>query len=388
MSVHYGGRGPGHIARLNVDPLVQRVRGLASTGAQPTALGSPPTITLGVADAATTIPVGSTAYNWDSANLLRTAGTWQQYGAVFPNTLAGRGKTVTYLASGVSDAGFAYAKEFIFTGRYIEPQCLNKGFKWQLAIKNGNAWEYVALPDIPSAGGGVRTLIDFGSVVTGKQIRIEHQGDGQMAIIEIRTESTATVTAVTAYPDRLVILGDSYTEGNGAASQRVALARMVSAELGFNNYFISGSGGTGFAQDNPAVRINGFDRWTTDVVTPAPTLFISLLGSNDINDGNDSTIQTTLATKLNELIAAYPNCLIHIFNPMNASAPSLPLGYAGLSTAIQNACAGKPRVWFHDISTVSFTKWDGVHPDAAGHVTLYKAIYNKIAAVHNLHTVA
>ena len=385
MAIHWGGRGPGHTSRsIGGDYAVRRVRALAAQGGQPAALASPPAITLGVANASTTIPGGTTTYNWDSANILRTAGAWQQYGAVFPNTLAGRGKTVTFLAAGVSDAGTAYAKEFYFTGRYIEPYCLNKGFRWTLFVDG----EYVALPDIPSAGGGVRTLIDFGATVTGKQIRIEHQGDGQMAIIEILTESTATVTAVPAYPDTLVILGDSYTEGNGAASQRVAMAHMIATELGFSDHRISGSGGTGFVQSNPGIRINGFDRWTTDVVTPGPTMFISLMGSNDVNDGNDATIETTLATKLDELIVAEPDCLIHICGPINASAPSIPTGYAGLNTAIQNACAGKPRVWFHDISDISFTKWDGTHPDAAGHVALYKAIYNKIAAVHGLHTVA
>ena len=368
---------------IGVDPTVQRLRALAAQGGQPAALASPPTITLGVANAATTIPGGTTTYNWDSASILRTAGAWEQYGTSFPDTLAGRGISATYLV-GTSEIGIAYAKEFTFTGRYIEPYCLNKGFKWTLFVDG----EYVALPDIPSAGGGVRTLIDFGATVTGKQIRIEHQGGGQMGVIEIKTESTATVTAVPAYPDTLVILGDSYTEGNGAATQRVAMAHMIATELGFSDHRIAGSGGTGFVQSNPGIRINGFDRWTTDVVTPGPTMFISLMGSNDVNDGNDATIETTLATKLDELIAAEPNCLIHIFNPPNASAPTILSAYTSLSTAIQNACDGKPRVWFHDISAVPFTKWDGTHPDAAGHVTLYKAIYNKIAAIHGLHTVA
>lgn len=384
MAIHWGGRGPGHTSRsIGGDYAVRRVRALAANGGQPAALVSPPAITLGVANAATTIPGGTTTYNWDSANILRTAGAWEQYGTAFPDTLAGRGISATYL-TGTSEIGIAYAKEFTFTGRYIEPRTLNKGFKWTLFVDG----EYVALPDIPSAGGGVRTLIDFGATVTGKQIRIEHQGDGQMAIIEILTESTATVTAVPAYPDTLVILGDSYTEGNGAASQRVAMAHMTAQELGFSDHRISGSGGTGWVQDSPGVRINGFDRWTADVVNVNPTMVISLMGSNDLGDGNDATIQTTLATKLDELIAACPGCLINVFNPPNVSAPTVPSSYSSLSAAIEAACSGKRNVKFHDISTVSFTKWDGTHPDAAGHVTLYKAIYNKIAAAYGLHTVA
>lgn len=365
--------------RASIDPAVARLRVLSATGGQYTAMASPPTITLGVANAATTIPGGTTTYNWDSASLLRTSGAWKQYGASYPQTLAGRGKTATYLA-GSSDAGSSCAMEFRFTGRYIEARTLNTGFTWRLIVDD----EYVALPDIPSAGGYVRTLIDFGSVVTDKHISIEHQGGGQMGIIEILTENTATVTAIPAYADQLVIFGDSYTEGNGATVQRNSLSHKTAAQLGYSDHYISGSGGTGFVQANPDVRINGFDRWTADVVDVAPDLVISLMGSNDINDGNDATIQATLATKLDELIAARPSCLIHVFNPPNASAPSLPTGYAGLSSAIQAACAGKPRVWFHDISDVAFTKWDGVHPDVAGHTTLYKAIYNKIAATHGL----
>lgn len=383
MVIHAGGRGPGHIARSNTDPTIAALRALASTGGQYPAMASPPTATLGAVGGATAIPTSTTTYNWQSANLLRTAGAWKQYGTTYPDTLAGKGVSTTFLA-GTSEVGHSYAVEFMFTGRYIEPYCLNKGFKWMLVVDG----EYFNLPDYPLAGGGSRCLIDFGSVVTGKHIRLEHQGGGQFGPIDILTESTATVTAVPAYAQKLVIFGDSYIEGNGAATERVSLAHMTAQELGFSDHRISGSGGTGWIQDNPGVRINGFDRWTADVVNIGPTMVISLMGFNDIGDGNDATIQATLATKLDELIAAYPGCLINVFNPPNTSAPTVPSNYTSLSAAMEAACSGKRNVKFHDISSVSFTKWDGTHPDAAGHVTLYKAIYNKIAAAYGLHTVA
>lgn len=351
-------------------------------------MASPPTITLGVLNAGTAIPGGTTAYNWDSANLLRTAGEWKQFGAVFPDTLAGRGQTTTFLAGGASDTGYAFAVEFIFTGRYIEPRVLTKGFNWQLMIKNGSAWEYAALPFIASGGGGYRCLIDFGATVTDKHIRIEHQSDGQMGLIEILTESTATVTAAPAYTDRLVIIGDSHTGQSGVTVFRDAASYRVAKELGFGDHRIASSGGTGYLQDNPGVQLNGFDRWTADVVNVSPTMVICLLGSNDVNDGNDAAIASTLPGKLDELRAALPNCLVHVFGPVNGSAPTIPLGHAGCNSAIQSSCVGKPKVWFHDISDVAFTKWDGAHADPAGHVTNYKAWYNKIAAVHGLAPVA
>lgn len=373
---------PSYRTILGEDPSVTRLRELAAVGGQPAVMGSPPTVTLGVLNAGTAIPAAVSTYNWDSASMLRTAGEWELYGASFPDNLAGRGVSTTFLPV-TSTIGYAYAVEFMFTGRYIEPRVITKGFNWQIFVDEA----YVALPFIASGGGGYRCLVDFGAVVTGKKIRIEYQSDGQMALIEVLTESTATVSAVPAYADTLVVIGDSYCGQTGVTYFREMLSYMISRELGFSDYRIASSGGTGYVQDNPGVQVSGFDRWTPDVIEPNPLVAISLLGSNDINDGNDGLIQTGLADKLNALFAANSGCLTHIFSPINASAPGLPAGYAGLSTAIQAACAGKPRVWFHDISDVTFTKFDGVHPNPAGHVTLYKAIYNKIAATHGLHLV-
>lgn len=366
-----------------LDPPIERLKTLAATGGQPTALANPPTVTLGVANAATAIPGSTTTYNWDSSSFLRTAGEWKQFGTVFPDTLAGRGVTTTF-QSGSSDTGYGFALEFYFTGRYIEPQVLGKGFRWQLFVDD----EYVALPDVPSFGGGYRCLIDFGSVVTNKSIRIEHQGNGQMALITLLTESTATVVVKEPYTDRVVIFGDSYCGETGTTALRQALSYKICKELGYSDHRISTSGGTGWIEDNPGVQLNGFDRWTEDVVDVSPTLFISLMGGNDMGDGSEALISASLSSKIDELRAAHPDIIIHMFNPPNVSAPTVPSYYQSISDIIEAACVGKYRVYFHDISDVSFTKVDGVHPDAAGHTVLYKAIYNKIADTHGLHTVS
>jgi len=51
MVIHAGGRGPGHIARSNVDPPVVALRALAASGGQYPAMSSPPTATLGTSGA-------------------------------------------------------------------------------------------------------------------------------------------------------------------------------------------------------------------------------------------------------------------------------------------------------------------------------------------------
>jgi hypothetical protein len=84
----------------------------------------------------------------------------------------------------------------------------------------------------------------------------------------------------------------------------------------------------------------------------------------------------------------YPNCLVHVFGCFNPQYPGTVTGIDDIDAALQAATTGLPRTWFHSITNVGYTKADATHPDTAGHTTLYKAIYNKIAAVHGLRTVA
>ena len=161
-------------------------------------------------------------------------------------------------------------------------------------------------------------------------------------------------------------------------------------ELGVADFRNSGSGGTGWEQNNPSLsRVNLDDRWTRDVVDPAPDMVVVAMGYNDLEDGNDVAIGAMAAAKLNELREAVPGCLVHVLGPWdsNAYASAAPDADAvSLTAALEEACEGIPGVWFHSMLGVAFEPVGGgdIHPALGGHTTIAHHGYDEIAAVHGL----
>lgn len=379
---------------IGVDPTVQRLRALAAQGGQPAAMASAPTVSTGVNNAATTIPVGSTEYAWNSGNFNLLGGDWSSaLGGTWPNNNASTGRTATWSTGTTYNAnwygGGLAVVECVCTGQYFEPKIAQISSRWRLVVDG----EYVTLP-VYTSGGVYRTLIDFGSAAS-RTIRLESISSqaADVKFMGASCESTATITATATPADRLLIVGDSFMGTTGLTDPAFAaggLAYPISKELGFSDYWNSYIGGTGWEQAGVAPdKFNLDDRWTTDVVGADPTVAIIAVGLNDVNDGNDAAIEVMVAAKLDELRTAAPNCLVHVFGPYDVNAPGAPqTGFAGLQTALSNACAGKAKVWFHSLEGIAYTKSDATHPDTAGYATLHPVMYNKIAAIHGLHTVA
>lgn len=375
------GMGIGFGANVNniiIDPAVAALRAQAASGSQPGTMSSPPTITQSAAWF-----TSNTLYAWNDSKLRRLNGDWAQAGATFPRNNYGAPSTILYNSSLDYFNGYGGAQgaiEFICADAFFEFSALGAGNSRYRIYCNGENGGETA--DLANDGAGKVFKVDFGTAAT-RTIRIEEvRGRAIFGNIRLATAPVAT----SAPTSRLVILGDSFTEGTGSASRVQGFAHMIARELGFRDYLLSGSGGTGWV-DPGSGRTNGFDRWTNDVTGRNPTMLICLLGINDTNQSYETTIQTTLPTKLAELRAAKPDCLVHVFGCFNPSYPAALTGGAVMDAALQTASSGLPRTWFHSISDIGYTKADSTHPDTAGHTTLYKAIYNKIATVHGLHLV-
>jgi hypothetical protein len=365
------------VATLGVDPAVTALRLQAASGGQPATMASPPTITQSSAWF-----TANTLYDWFHAGLRRLDGDWAQADTTYPRQFSGAPASITYnLGAGNWGCGGPQgAVEFICADSFFEFGALGAGSARYRVYVNGEIGGETA--DLANSGSEIYFKVDFGSAAS-RTIRIEEVRG--RAIFRGMRAATAPI-ATSAPSSKLVIFGDSFTEGTGAATRVQGLSHMIARELGFRDYLLSGSGGTGWV--NPGTgRTNGFDRWTADVVARNPTMLICLLGINDTNQSYEATIQSTLPTKMAELRAAMPNCLVHVFGCFNPSYPGALTGGAAMDAALQAGVSGLSRTWFHSLSDIGFTKADSTHPDTAGHTTLYKAIYNKIASTHGLRTV-
>ena len=364
-----------------IDPAVAALRLQAASGGQPGTMASGPALVN--SSSVWTPTLSGTNYYFNDTTRFRTLnGEWAIAGAGVPDNVYGRAKNISYDLS-TSFAGQAVAMEWYFDGDEIE--LLTKGTGHARRLLIDGLVTSTAFPLYPNDGSYRWTKVSFGSSAT-RHLRLESSGGGYFS--GCRVKAGQNIWAPSAYPGRLIVFGDSFTEGTGASYFYTGLGPLIAQELGYKDYWISGSGGTGWV--NPGTgHTNGFDRWTADVVNRAPTMVISLLGLNDNGTGNDALIQSTLPTKLNELLTAHPNCLVHVCGIWDVSAPSgWGAGFESVNNAIIAGATGIPRVWTHNLKGISYTKADATHPDTAGHTTLYKAIYNKVAAVHGLRTVA
>lgn len=340
-------------------------------------MASPPTITSSVAP---TIP-SYVMLNWDNSKLLLLNGAWAVAGATYPDQYMGIPSNIWY--GSTSYGGSVGAIEFDLTGSRFEVCTKGTGTAYRIIVDGEVSSN--AFPTYTNDGGLKYTKIDFGSTAT-RRIRFEAISN-RAYVANFFFDPSATVTKPASYGQRLVMIGDSFTEGIGATNIASSLSVQIAQELGFKDFWSSGSGGTGWVNPGSG-RIGGFARWTTDVVNRLPSMVLCMLGINDTSQSYESTIQSTLPTKLAELRAANPNVLVHVVGCFNPSYPATLTGLDAMDAALQAATVGQPRTWFHSIKDIGFTKSDATHPAASGHVTLYKAIYNKIAAVHGLHMVA
>ena len=345
-----------------------------------------PTITYGLRNASPTLTGALTA--WNSAGAFAFSGEAIVAGVSFPDTLMTRPRGVSYAADGSVWGAPGGWVEFEHTGDAFEiyQKGLTGGFRlWVDGELSANA--YPDNPTAESAGGLHYTLVEFGGSAT-RRIRLESLA-GSLSFGGVYVKTGQSVAAP-SYPLRLILVGDSFTEGTGAGNQASGFAPMLAHELGVADFRNSGSGGTGWEQNNPSLsRVNLDDRWTRDVVDPAPDMVVVAMGYNDLEDGNDVAIGAMAAAKLNELREAVPGCLVHVLGPWdsNAYASAAPDADAvSLTAALEEACEGIPGVWFHSMLGVAFEPVGGgdIHPALGGHTTIAHHGYDEIAAVHGL----
>lgn len=176
-------------------------------------------------------------------------------------------------------------------------------------------------------------------------------------------------------PPLVFFPGDSYTQGNGAASPARTWANYLAAAMGWEAVQ-SGIGGTGWVSSGsslPATRV------ANDLAlrTHAPDRIRPALGYND--DGSDMVLlQSQMIAALEAMLADFPSAVREVQGPWTplGETPSL----ATVKKKMMQVCAGE-GVAFGDISQIItaanaalYTGPDNVHPTALGHQYLGQQI--------------
>ncbi len=115
---------------------------------------------------------------------------------------------------------------------------------------------------------------------------------------------------------RMVVAGDSHTGGTGSTSALPvgSWAAYMANHLGIRDAWLSPIGGTGWNTMNGALYSLD-QRFTADVVNPAPDIAVIAIGANDGPPTVTASLTPIVTARVAELRAAYPNALIIGISP-------------------------------------------------------------------------
>ena len=174
----------------------------------------------------------------------------------------------------------------------------------------------------------------------------------------------------------LLILGDSYTAGDGADTPDQGWAYLVANELGYPTN-IDGVGGTGFAWGGGAQdELGGEYELRLQQIAANPSFIPNVLilqgGQNDAQISNPEEIKAATTQTILAARRFWPGVQVVVLGP---SAPQ-PLAeeLRGANTAVRAGAeaASAPFIdaidagWFTSANSPGFDA-DGAHPNSAGH---------------------
>lgn len=211
-------------------------------------------------------------------------------------------------------------------------------------------------------------LLDFGSKAA-RTVSIESvQHLGFIAFCVGAGDSCSAPQAA----KRMIVLGDSITQGSVAGSQADGYACVLGDMLGFRDLWASGIADTGYVSTSSGTRyaltqrlsdVNGRGPW--DVIVVA-------MGTND---QWQTGVQAAAETCLASIRSNNPAAQIFVLGPWDRYAPSaVDPAFTTTKSAIQAAVSGvggeAAGVRFVDTQGVAYANSDGLHPTTAGHKTL------------------
>lgn len=168
----------------------------------------------------------------------------------------------------------------------------------------------------PSYAGGQRIRIDFSSVRKARLIQVKARGEG--GIQKVAMDALSNVWAPPLDEQlRVVITGDSITEGQGTSSPSdpdAAFAPQLAHLMGWQDMWQVGVGSTGYVADGSGTRspiIDQIPYWPADI-----DAIVCAAGYNDQGSGVSASDTATAALAAWQAMrAAYPLAVIFVVAP-------------------------------------------------------------------------
>lgn len=375
--------------------------GLYRTNGPRTTATSPPTCTVGTANAGSTI----------SGSLLTAAAslpvTYMGAGYVDPGTQGGYNNCLTsgYLTSSVSSAG-RMRFEFETDADKLEVFGRNIG----AATSQYRVWiDGHPITAGPQAfgvtGGAIYALkIDFGTRGTLHRVLFEAV---YVNLVGIWKHPTATVWP-TSRPvgPRVLWMGDSFSEGSGGDWWWDSWANKAGEILGWD-VWPSAVGSTGYlANGGGGGKVKFRDRADDDITALNPDVIVVCGGINDIGDGYSATqIGVEAALLYAQLRTDNPTAPLIVCGPISPNGITTTGSYTDTQAAIEDAAADYTTLVMDPTGagSVPATSWitgtgeigattgggnsdylissDGTHPSQVGHDYLGRRFAQGLAAL-------
>ncbi|WP_329336076.1 SGNH/GDSL hydrolase family protein [Streptomyces sp. NBC_01352] len=246
-------------------------------------------------------------------------------------------------------------------------------------------------------GSGHLISIDFGSA-TPRRIRLDFS---TFPFGGVYIPPTATLWGVPAQGGRLMVLGDSISDGSsqntgaGAGTWFARAARF----LGTTDAWEQGRGGTGYITAGSFATFA--TRLAADVVAWAPDRLIVWGGYND-SSGDQGAIATAAAALYASIRAGLPSCQTYVIGCWSPTG-SPGAGVTNTDTTLRTAAAaaGFPFIspvtgscydaagalvtthgaWITAANAAAYVGGDAIHPTDAGHVYLSRRITAAVRAL-------
>ncbi|MEU0787577.1 SGNH/GDSL hydrolase family protein [Streptomyces sp. NPDC006173] len=292
----------------------------------------------------------------------------------YPNTYAS-GQSVWSVEFGTDAQIFQVRMKYISTATM-----------YRLSVDGRKVTDLMQSSAGTTAGSGHLITIDLGSAAP-RRIRLDF---ATFPFGGVYLPATATMWQVPAQGGRLMVFGDSLSDGSaqntgaGAGTWFARAARL----LGATDAWEQARGGTGYVTVGSYATLA--DRLATDVIAWAPDRLIVWAGYND-NGSNQATLKTAVDSLYASIKAGLPNTQVYVlgcWSPTATPATSVSNTDATLRTAA--ATAGFPFIstltgscydatgtlvatqgaWITSANAAAYIGADSVHPTDAGHVYL------------------
>lgn len=200
-------------------------------------------------------------------------------------------------------------------------------------------------------------------------------------------EATASMYP-TADNGRIIVVGDSFTEGAGASNALLGYVHHLNWMLGTFNIWASGSGGTGYCNPNSAGgRVTFGARLQHDVIDNNPHTVITAGGINDLSY-TEAEFQAAVDDYYSDLVAGLPKAKIVIISPYYPKESTAPLAFrdilqskaAEIGAVFIDTVGDGANGYFTGTGDVAvpvgdgnadlFISSDNTHPSDAGHLYL------------------